>query len=486
VIYYALEDGEDIVRDRVRRRGLTGLDEEVYIGTTPPVVEDNVAILEEHIEAIQPTLIIVDTLRAISVSVAKSENEASFADAIYRITKLARERGVAALIIHHTVKDVTGNPINDARGTSAIAGAVDVVAGLYRRGEGLKLAWRGRFGSGEMDVVQHSNGSFNYPPSVVPSDMNSADYTRRIEERLAQYYEACRKNADKNGRVDVKKVVIAIWGLKDGKYKEGSWDKTYKALDELVRRQKLRKKERQYYIVQEETGPPKEQPDELAKPSVSQEIHQSSETDTPVKREGDAQGMHLGGDGGGIAGDSSGSPRASLLDTLRLDRRISIDDVPDDLAHYMSWALFMHIGELTNKVANVGKQAAELLAKKSYAEVEKLIEPIKDEVRKEYVQIRSNPQNKDDVEEAVELLSKIMLAKELVSSIDNDKAMRVVLATKLWRDVLGAQTEAGKALRVLMNGEDIIPELLQPICDLSDWSRLAQSLRLLRINLPRL
>jgi hypothetical protein len=60
------------------------------------------------------------------------------------------------------------------------------------------------------------------------------------------------------------------------------------------------------------------------------------------------------------------------------------------------------------------------------------------------------------------------------------------LATKLWRDVLGAQTEAGKALRVLMNGEDIIPELLQPICDLSDWSKLAQSLRLLRINLPRL
>jgi len=487
VIYYALEDGEDIVRERVRMRGLAGLDEEIYVGTTPPVVEDNVAILEEHIDAIQPTLIIVDTLRAISVSVAKSENEASFADAIYRIAKLARERGVAALILHHTVKGATGNPINDARGTSAIAGAVDVVAGLYRRGDGLKLAWRGRFGSGEMDVVQHSNGSFNYPPSVVPSDMTNADYTRRIEERLVQYYEACQKSADKNGRVDVKKVVIAVWGLKDGKYKEGSWDKTYKALDELVRRQKLRKKERQYYIVHEESKPPKEQPNELEKASVSQEIHHSNESNTPAPKEEANPDEDYGSDEcGAIYGPYGQSSVPSLLNPLRLDRVIRIDDVPKDLAHYMRWALHEQVGELTNKVANVGDRVAELLAKKFWAEVEKLIEPIKAEVRKEYAQIWANPENKDDVEEAVELLSKIMLAKEVVSSIDSGKAMRVVLATKLWRDVLEAQTEARKAFRALMNGEDIIPELLQPIYDLSDWSKLAQSLRLLRINLPRL
>jgi hypothetical protein len=254
VIYYALEDGEDIVRDRVRMRGLLGMDEDVYIGTTPPVVEDNVAILEEHIDAIQPTLIIIDTLRAVSVSGGKSENEASFADAIYRVAKLARERGVAALIVHHTVKATTGNPISDARGTSAIAGAVDVVAGLYRREDVMRLAWRGRFGTGDLVVSQHQNGSFNYPPSMLPANMTNEEYVRKVEERLARYYEACLRNADKQGRVNVKGVVLAVWGQKGGKYKEGSWDKTYKALDELVKRQKLRKKERQYYIVQDEAG----------------------------------------------------------------------------------------------------------------------------------------------------------------------------------------------------------------------------------------
>jgi len=256
VIYYALEDGEDIVRDRVKSRGLTGMSEDLYIGTTPPVVEDSTALLEEHIDIFQPSMIIIDTLRAMSVSTGKSENEASFADSIYRIAKVARERGVAAIIVHHTVKATTGNPITDARGTSAIAGAVDVVAGLYRREDGMRLSWRGRFGSGELSLSQHPNGSFSYHPSVPPPNMSNEEYTAKIEERLNQYYQACLKHAGKDGRIDVRKVVISMWGLQNGKFKDGSWDKTYKALDELVKRQKIRKRERQYYIVITESNEP--------------------------------------------------------------------------------------------------------------------------------------------------------------------------------------------------------------------------------------
>ena len=261
VIYYALEDGEDIIRDRIKSRGLTGLDEDLYIGTTPPVVEDSTALLEEHIDLFQPTMVIIDTLRAMSVSTGKSENEASFADSIYRIAKVARERGVAAIIVHHTVKATTGNPITDARGTSAIAGAVDVVAGLYRRDDVMRLAWRGRFGSGELSLTQHPNGSFSYYPSVPPQNMSNEEYTAKVEERLNQYYQACLKHAGKDGRVNVRQVVISIWGMKDGKFRDGSWDKTYKALDELVKRQKLRKRERQYYIVPNETPPNNNNPE---------------------------------------------------------------------------------------------------------------------------------------------------------------------------------------------------------------------------------
>jgi len=301
VIYYALEDGEDIVRDRVKSRGLTGLDEDLYIGTTPPVVEDSTALLEEHIDIFQPSMVIIDTLRAMSVSTGKSENEASFADSIYRIAKVARERGVAAIIVHHTVKATTGNPITDARGTSAIAGAVDVVAGLYRRDDVMRLAWRGRFGSGEISLTQHPNGSFGYYPSVPPPNMSNEEYMAKVEERLNQYYQACLKHADKDGRINVRQVVISMWGLKDGKFRDGSWDKTYKALDELVKRQKLRKRERQYYIVPvEDNEPPKPTPEPAPQMDnkMEEEIQQnvlSAEIETNNNLNEDAATLGEGG-----------------------------------------------------------------------------------------------------------------------------------------------------------------------------------------------
>jgi len=292
VIYYALEDGEDIVRDRVRSRGLTGLDEDLYIGTTPPVVEDSTALLEEHIDIFQPSMVIIDTLRAMSVSTSKSENEASFADSIYRIAKVARERGVAAIIVHHTVKATTGNPITDARGTSAIAGAVDVVAGLYRRDDIMRLAWRGRFGSGETNLSQYANGSFNYYPSVPPPNMNKEEYNAKVEERLNKYHQACLRYACNDGRVNVRQVVISMWGLKDGKFKDGSWDKTYKALDELVKRQKLRKRERQYYIVPTETT-------EIENPETQSE--HVTNNNTPQNTNDVQQDIMVGNDSGGAS-----------------------------------------------------------------------------------------------------------------------------------------------------------------------------------------
>jgi hypothetical protein len=332
VIYYALEDGEDIVRDRVKSRGLTGMGEDLYIGTTPPVVEDSTALLEEHIDIFQPSMIIIDTLRAMSVSTGKSENEASFADSIYRIAKIARERGVAAIIVHHTVKATTGNPITDARGTSAIAGAVDVVAGLYRRDDVMKLAWRGRFGSGEISLSQHPNGSFSYYPSVPPQNMSNEEYTAKVEERLNQYYQACLKYAGKDGRVNVRQVVISIWGMKDGKFRDGSWDKTYKALDELVKRQKLRKRERQYYIVPTENNePPKSNPE--PEPQIDNKMDEATQQSVPnteaeTNNNVDKEAVTLSGGGDANENNISQDPLVQRFTSV-LQGKV-IDNAPPD------------------------------------------------------------------------------------------------------------------------------------------------------------
>jgi hypothetical protein len=260
VIYYALEDREDIVRHRVRKRGLTEYGD-VYVATDSPIMaDDDVSLLEEHIENISPVLVIIDTLRATNIGKDKSENEAGYADVVYRIGKVARERGVAVIIVHHTTKAQTGSPIADVRGSSAIAGAVDVIMGMYQSGEEVILRWRGRYGSGDVNMVQGKNGSFVYF-SDVPEDKEKdmGERTQRIEERLAKYEEACRKHADpKTGRVYVGRVVGEIWpkGV-DGNYSQEHWAKTYTALNELVKRRVLNKRDKEYFLVQL-SGSPKD------------------------------------------------------------------------------------------------------------------------------------------------------------------------------------------------------------------------------------
>ncbi len=279
VIYYALEDGEDIVRHRVKKRGLMGYGD-VYIATDSPIMaDDDVSLLEEHIEDVSPVLIIIDTLRATNVGKDKNENEAGYADVVYRIGKVARERGVAVIIVHHTTKAQTGSPIADLRGSSAIAGAVDVIMGMYQSGEKVTLRWRGRYGSGEVDVVQGKNGSFVYFSEVPENrEKDMGERTQKIEERLAKYEEACRKHADpKTGRIYVGRVVGEMWpkGV-DGNYAQEHWAKTYTALNELVRRRVLNKRDKEYFLVQPSLLPKDGQKDgqliEVQKPSQAEKV----------------------------------------------------------------------------------------------------------------------------------------------------------------------------------------------------------------------
>jgi hypothetical protein len=254
VIYYALEDGEDIVRHRVRKRGLMEYGD-VYIATDSPIIaDDDVSLLEEHIENVSPVLVIIDTLRATNVGKDKSENEAGYADVVYRIGKVARERGVAVVIVHHTTKAQTGSPIADVRGSSAIAGAVDVIMGMYQSGEEITLRWRGRYGAGDVNVVQGKNGSFVYFSDVPENkEKDMSERTRRVEERLAKYEEACRKHADpKTGRIYVGRVVGEMWPKgANGNYAQEHWVKTYTALNELVKRRVLSKRDKEYFLAQQ-------------------------------------------------------------------------------------------------------------------------------------------------------------------------------------------------------------------------------------------
>jgi hypothetical protein len=179
---------------------------------------------------------------------------------------------------------------------------------------------------------------------------------------------------------------------------------------------------------------------------------------------------------------------AAVNNAIRTERVIRVADIPKQLSGYIDWEAMEEPGKLTSKVIEYGRIAAGLIAKGKYDEVDKLLEPIKDELGEAYNSWWAGKDNEGDLDRAVELLCKIMLAKTVayLASEGGENASLVLFATKMWRDVLDGRITADQALRKVRFGESMELEWLPRIYDLSEPGEVARSLRLLRINLPRI
>lgn len=80
--------------------------------------------LEERLEEFRPDLVIIDSLRRISIGTGVSENSAEFADAVYKVKELLFRYNAAGILIHHTNKNQDALGVERVRGSSAIVGAV--------------------------------------------------------------------------------------------------------------------------------------------------------------------------------------------------------------------------------------------------------------------------------------------------------------------------------------------------------------------------
>jgi KaiC/GvpD/RAD55 family RecA-like ATPase len=80
--------------------------------------------LESKLELLRPKLVIIDSLKRITLGREISENSAEFADMIYQLKELINKYGASAILIHHTNKNVDAVGLERVRGSTAIAGAV--------------------------------------------------------------------------------------------------------------------------------------------------------------------------------------------------------------------------------------------------------------------------------------------------------------------------------------------------------------------------
>ncbi|MCB1810079.1 MAG: AAA family ATPase [Candidatus Competibacteraceae bacterium] len=140
-LYLALEDTD---RRLKRRLGTllpdgTPQPDRLTLATTAPRLDDGlIDVLEEWVDSVtDPRLIVIDTLAKIrpgsDVRVPQYERDYAIGGALMRLS----ERGVSVLVVHHTRKMVSDDPLELVSGTLGLSGGVDGIIVLQRaRGAG--------------------------------------------------------------------------------------------------------------------------------------------------------------------------------------------------------------------------------------------------------------------------------------------------------------------------------------------------------------
>lgn len=149
-LYAALEDNKRRLRSRVER--ILTQQEQKWPSRLTLVTQwrrldaGGVADAKEWAASVtRPRLIIFDTLAGVR---GDRNNKDTTYEGDYRalqeLQKWAGEAGLGVLILHHTRKMESDDPIDSVSGTLGLAGCVDTVAVLARTGKGTTLYIRGR------------------------------------------------------------------------------------------------------------------------------------------------------------------------------------------------------------------------------------------------------------------------------------------------------------------------------------------------------
>ena len=156
VLYCALEDNQRRLQKRIDKLLPTfGAEwpERLTLTTTwRRLDKGGVSDISEWIAGVtEPRLVVLDTLagvRPIRTQQGYSEDYESLAT----LHRLANERGIAIVVLHHTRKMEAEDPLDTVSGTLGLAGCADTVLVLNRSSQGTTLYVRGR----DIEEAEHA------------------------------------------------------------------------------------------------------------------------------------------------------------------------------------------------------------------------------------------------------------------------------------------------------------------------------------------
>lgn len=125
VLYVQCEESKTTIKNRLQSSGFSGQEDDLIILRFFDLDQD-IEHLKELIHEHRPSLIIFDTLRAITSNSQISENTSEYARYLYRLQSICNTNNITGLVIHHKNKSSKTN-LDAVSGTLALAGATDGV-----------------------------------------------------------------------------------------------------------------------------------------------------------------------------------------------------------------------------------------------------------------------------------------------------------------------------------------------------------------------
>jgi hypothetical protein len=149
VLYLALEDGDRRLQRRITKLlptfGGKWPERSQYVTQWPRANEGGIEAIDEWCETHPDVrLVMIDVLAKFRApSSGKGIYQQDYA-LVSRLQELAVRRSITILIVHHTRKGASDDPVEEISGTLGLGGGVDAFLVLKRTGSGATLTGRGR------------------------------------------------------------------------------------------------------------------------------------------------------------------------------------------------------------------------------------------------------------------------------------------------------------------------------------------------------
>jgi len=159
VLYLALEDGERRLQRRLRKLipEHESWPASFHFATEWPKAEEGIARIEQWCGAcLTPRLVVIDVLEKFRRASSDRNVYARDYGDLSPLQKLATQRSVAILVVHHTRKGASDATVERISGTLALPGAADAYLVLDRGSSGATLIGSGR-DAGDVDLAVQFN-----------------------------------------------------------------------------------------------------------------------------------------------------------------------------------------------------------------------------------------------------------------------------------------------------------------------------------------